>query len=59
MTTKQPNPDTSANEAIEAGDAAIDKVSTPGEMTKAIRKELHDTVAAVNNAIRATKTIGS
>jgi hypothetical protein len=50
---------TDANEAIEAGDTAIDKVSTPGEMTKAIRKELHDTVVAVDAAIRATKKLGS
>lgn len=50
---------TDANAAIEAGNAAIDKVTTPGEMTKAIRKELHNTMAAVNKAIRATKTIGS
>jgi hypothetical protein len=50
---------TDANEAIEAGNAAIDKVSTPGEMARAIRKELHDTVAAVDAAIRKTKQTGS
>lgn len=52
--TKQPNPDPNkALDAISAGDGAIDAAhGGVGEMTKAVRKELYGTIAAVDAAIR-------
>lgn len=52
--TKQPNADpTSANDANEAGDAAIDKqTGRASAMTQKMRQVLHDSITASDAAIR-------
>ena len=59
--TDKPTPDPKkVTDAISAGDSAIDSAHGGfGEMTKAVRKELYGTIAAVDAAIRATKNVGS
>ena len=52
----KPNP-TDVVTAIASADEVIDKqTGGPGEMVKAVRKELYGTIAAVDAAIRKQKS---